>query len=326
MCSASTDEQKQRLTQLIDDPLDECEQIACLRQLRLEDTGPEILEYAVLRLRERMIAVPETGLRLVDLCGTGGDKSGSFNISTTAALVVAGAGYRVAKHGNVSITSKSGSIDLLRALNVPLPETPGDALAQCQQTGITFLFAPYYHPTFKKFASARKILAAEGTRTIFNLLGPLLNPASVKRSLTGVFDPHFVMPLATVLHNTGTEKAIIVHGDGMDEMSLTGTNHVCEINGGKIVCHTWTPDDFGLPACRGEELAGGTPEENAATTQALLDGTLTDARKNMVLLNAGAAIYAASDDPDLTLSHAITLARASLENGKALAILESLRA
>lgn len=326
MCSASTDEQKQRLTQLLDEPLDEREQIACLRQLRLEDTGPEILEYAALRLRERMIAVPETDPCLVDLCGTGGDKSGSFNISTTAALVVAGAGYRVAKHGNVSITSKSGSIDLLRALNIPLPETPGEALAQSRQTGITFLFAPYYHPTFRKFASARKILAAEGTRTIFNLLGPLLNPAGVKRSLTGVFDPCFTLPLATVLRNTGTEKALVVHGDGMDEMSLTGANHVCEINAGKIICHTWNSSDFDLPACAGQELAGGTPAENAATTQALLDGTLTDARKDMVILNAGAAIYAADDDPGLTLRQAITLARASLENGKALAILESLRA
>ena len=326
MCAADITAQKAILTRLLEEELDEQEQISCLRQLALDHLDRTIIEHAVVLLRARMIAVSANDPALIDLCGTGGDKSGSFNISTTASLVVAGAGYRVAKHGNVSITSKSGSIDMLRALGVRLPDTPGTALTQLDQAGIMFLFAPYYHPAFKKFSDARKHLAAEGTRTIFNLLGPLLNPAGVKRAVIGVFDPRFVGPVAEVLHHTGTEKALVFHGDGMDELSLTGNNIVCEINAGKLTSHEWVPENFGLPRCTAADLAGGTAAENAATAKAILQGDLADARKNMVLLNAGAAIYAASNVPDMTLEKAIALARQSLESGQALKVLERLNA
>lgn len=325
MCSASLTGQKQRLIQLLDDDLDENAQIACLRQLTLEEVDRDLLEYAVLELRKRMVSV-KAETSLVDLCGTGGDKSGSFNISTTASLIVAGAGFPVAKHGNVSITSKSGSIDLLRALDIPLPETPAAAMAQLEQAGIMFLFAPFYHPAFKKFAPARKALAAEGTKTLFNLLGPLLNPAGAKRAVIGVFDPRLVMPVAEVLHKTGTEKALVFHGDGMDELSLTGVNHVCEINNGNLTYREYSSDSFDLPSCRHNDLAGGTPEENAQTALAILRGERHDAKTHMVLLNAGVAIYAACDDDTLTLQDGIALARSSHKNGDSLRVLERLRA
>lgn len=322
MSAVNSIERQGLLARLLDEDLDTAEQIICLKQLALEYVDADILAYAVKLFRGRMNRVTAEGSGLVDLCGTGGDKSGSFNISTTAALVVAGAGYRVAKHGNVSITSKSGSIDLLRAMGVPIPETPDAALSQLERAGIMFLFAPYYHPAFKKFAVARKELAGSGTRTIFNLLGPLLNPASVRRSIIGVFSPDFVRPVAEVLLCTGTERALVFHGNGMDELSLTGPNVVCEISDGRIVSHTWVPDYFGLPGCITQDLAGGTPEENAETAQGILEGKVDGARRNMVILNAGAAIYAAGND--MTLNDAIGLARRSLESGDAARVLERL--
>lgn len=321
MCSAHIIGQKRLLTQLLDGNLDEQAQIVSLRQLALENIDSDLIEHAVVNLRARMIPVAANDPGLVDLCGTGGDKSSSFNISTTASLVVAGAGFPVAKHGNVSITSKCGSIDLLRTLGVPLPETPSDALAQLEQAGIMFLFAPYFHPAFNKFAAARKALAVEGTRTIFNLLGPLLNPAGVKRAVIGVFDPRFVTPLADVLRRTGTEKALVFHGNGMDELSLTGPNIVCEIRAGDLISHEWMPRSFGLPVYDRSDLAGGTQDENTKITRNILQGDLRGAKKDTALLNAGAAIYAASDDPGMTVNDAIALARTSLESGRAREIL-----
>lgn len=326
MHSARAQEQIALIDRLLNDRPDHAAQVSCLEQLDIDLIEAPAIIHAVRILRERMVRVDAGKAGLVDIVGTGGDKSGSFNVSTTAAFVVAGAGYPVAKHGNVSITSKSGSIDLLRALGVSIPETPVAALEQLNQAGIMFLFAPYYHPTFKMLAEARRELAGRGKRTVFNLLGPLLNPASVKRAAVGVFDPRFLSPMAEALADGGAEKVLVFHGDGMDELSLTGKNAICEVRDGKMSAHVWEASDFGLAPCISADIAGGTPEENAVMTKEILRGGLTGAKKSMVILNAGAAIYAAEKSLDFSMLDAIARARDSLESGSALRILERLLA
>lgn len=314
------DQQKQVLTHIIehDIPLDE--QIESMRLLSIDTLSVSLIVFAVEKLCQHMHAIDISVDGLVDLVGTGGDGSNTFNISTTASFVAAGAGISLAKHGNVSITSKSGSFDLLKALHVTIPQSSEEVKRQLEDKGLCFLFAPYFHPIFGKFKEARKALAAEGQKTLFNILGPLLNPARVKRLAVGVFSPDLVDIMAHALHQTGAEKALVFCGDGMDELSVSGQNIIAELKNGKITTYTKQPSDFGFEICDTAALKGGTPEENAAITKTILSGADTSAKTDIVILNAAAALYVAHDDLDFT--QAIAIARQSLHSGAALNALE----
>ncbi|MDR1796447.1 MAG: anthranilate phosphoribosyltransferase [Clostridiales Family XIII bacterium] len=254
---------------------------------------------------------------VLEIVGTGGDGSNSFNISTTSALVVSAAGIPVAKHGNRAATSKSGAADVLEALGADITVPPEKSLAMLQEIGMCFLFAQNYHIAMKYVAPVRREL---GIRTIFNILGPLANPAGANRELLGVYEEELVEPMAKVLVGLGVKNAYVVFGqDGLDEISASAPTSVCEVRDGFIRSFVLSPEDFGMPLCDKEELVGGSPEENAAITRAVLSGE-PGARRNAVLLNAAAAIHIGR--PEVTLEEAIGLAAETIDGGKALAQLE----
>jgi len=250
---------------------------------------------------------------VLEIVGTGGDRSFSFNISTTSALVISAAGIPVAKHGNRAATSKSGAADVLEALGVDIAVPPEKSLELLQSINLCFLFAQNYHIAMKYVAPVRKEL---GIRTIFNILGPLVNPAGANRELLGVYEEAMVEPLAQVLCNLGVTDALVVFGqDGLDEISMSAPTSVCEVRKGSFSSYEIAPEDFGLTRCQKEDLVGGTPQENAAITRAILAGE-QGARRDAVLLNSAAAIYIAR--PELTLAQALAVAQETLDNGAAL--------
>jgi anthranilate phosphoribosyltransferase len=255
----------------------------------------------------------------IDTCGTGGDGAGTVNLSTTAALVVAACGVPVAKHGNRGLSSRSGSAEVLQALGVETELAPAE-IGRCLRTvGIGFMMAPKHHGAMRHVAGPRVEL---GTRTIFNLLGPLSNPAGVKRQLLGVFDGRWLEPLAHVLHALGSEKAWVVHGaGGLDELATEGPTEVAELARGRVRRFTVTPADAGLPAHPTAELEGGEPAENAEAMRAVLAGH-AGAYRDAVLLSAAAALVVADAAPDLATG--ATLAAQRLDDGSAAAVLERL--
>ena len=256
---------------------------------------------------------------LVDTCGTGGDGARTFNISTTAALVAAGAGLRVAKHGNRSISSRCGSADVFAALGVRVDLSPERVAACVDEVGIGFLFAPALHPAMRHAMGARREL---GVRTVFNILGPLTNPAGASVQVLGVFDGALTETLAQVLRALGSRAAYVVHGaDGLDELSTTGPNRVSELRNGQVRTFTLDPLDLGLPRSRLEDLRGGDAETNALLTQAVLKGE-RGPRRDVVLLNAGAALVAAGRASDLR--EGLALAAKAIDTGAALGALERL--
>ena len=257
---------------------------------------------------------------LVDTCGTGGDASGTFNISTTVAFVAAGAGLTVAKHGNRAMSSRCGSADVLAQLGVNVEATP-DQVGHClDEAGIGFLFAPALHGAMKHAIGPRKEL---GTRTVFNVLGPLTNPAGAKRQLIGVFAPDLTETMAGVLGALGSERAFVVHGhDGLDELTLTGPSRVTELADGATKTYDVTPEDFGLQRVSVDQLAGGDAAQNAAILTSILDGELGPAA-DVVVMNAAAAIVAGGVSQDL--ASGVKVARDSIEFGKARASLDRLR-
>lgn len=259
---------------------------------------------------------------LVDTCGTGGDHKGTFNISTVSAFVAAGAGIKVAKHGNRSVTSRCGSADLLEGLGVVV-DLPASAVAKSiEEVGIGFLFAPSFHPAMRHAAGPRREL---GFRTIFNLLGPLTNPAGAKAQLMGVFEERWVEPLAHVLGHLGVERALVVHGsDGLDEITLYGPTFAAEQRGGEVSSYQITPESLGLEGLDDPEaVGGGDVETNVAIAKAVLAGE-TGACREIVLANAGAAIYCSGKAE--TLKEGAELAAESIDSGAALRALESLKA
>ena len=254
---------------------------------------------------------------VLEIVGTGGDRSNSFNISTTSALVISAAGVPVAKHGNRAASSKSGAADVLESLGVDISISPERSLALLQNIGLCFLFAQNYHISMKYVAPVRKEL---GIRTIFNILGPLVNPAGANMELLGVYDEKLVEPLAQVLANLGVKSALVVYGqDGLDEISLSAPTTVREVRDGTFRSYTIEPEDFGFRRCKKEELLGGSPEENARITRAILAGELGP-KRDAVVLNSAAALYLAR--PSLGLPGAIRLAGETIDSGKALAQLE----
>ena len=264
--------------------------------LRLKgETAAEIAGCAE-AMRAHVLAVKPKRDDLVDTAGTGGDGAGTFNISTAAALVAAAAGAAVAKHGNRAVSSSSGSADVLEALGFELELPAGRIERSIDELGFGFLFAPSHHPAMRHAAPVRKELAA---RTVFNVLGPLTNPAGARAQVVGVYAPELVETIATVLARLGSRRAFVVHGaGGIDELSPAGPNLVCEVSGGKVKRREIDPRDFGVPRCRPADLRGGSPTENADTIRDIFAGA-KGAKREAVLLNAGGAIAAGGHARDL---------------------------
>jgi anthranilate phosphoribosyltransferase len=259
----------------------------------------------------------EHDMDVLEIVGTGGDKSNSFNISTTSSLVISAAGIPVAKHGNRAASSKSGAADVLEALGVNITVSPEKSRQLLEKIGICFLFAQKYHSSMKYVAPVRKEL---GIRTIFNILGPLTNPAGVNMQLLGVYEEALVEPMARVLSNLGVKNAMVVFGrDGLDEISMSAPTSVCEVRDGEFKSYVIEPEDFGFTKCKKEELVGGSPEENAAITKDILSG-VKGPKADAVILNSAAAIYIAR--PELGMEGAVKKAKEVIESGAALAQLE----
>jgi anthranilate phosphoribosyltransferase len=268
-------------------------------------------------LRARMTPV-EAPPEAMDCCGTGGDARGTFNVSTAVAFVLAGAGIPVAKHGNRALSSRSGSSDVLDALGVKIGSDPALIAREIREAGLGFMMAPLHHGAMKNVAATRQAL---GIRTIFNLLGPLINPARVKRQLVGVFSESWIEPMAEALIGLGSERAWVVHGEGLDELTTTGPSHVVEARGGRIRRFTVTPDEAGLKPASASDLIGGDAETNAAALKSVLAGG-TGAYRDIVLLNAAACFIIAGKAE--TLMDGADLAAKTIDSGSAKAALDKL--
>lgn len=254
----------------------------------------------------------ETGMEVMEIVGTGGDNAGSFNISTTSALVAAAGGVKIAKHGNRAASSQCGTADCLEALGVNIRQSPKKCVELLEKAGMCFFFAQEYHTSMKYVGAIRKEL---GFRTVFNILGPLTNPARPALQLLGVYDEYLIEPLAQVLTELGVRRGMVVYGrDKLDEISLGAPTSVCEIKDGWIKNYTIKPEDFGMERCRREDLRGGTPQENARITLSLLDGE-KGAKRNAVLLNAGAALYIGGKAE--SMKEGVALAGELIDSGKA---------
>lgn len=259
----------------------------------------------------------ESDMELFEIVGTGGDNAHSFNISTTAALVCAAGGMKVAKHGNRAASSKCGTADCLEALGVNIEQSPELCVKLLREVGMCFFFAQKYHTSMKYVGAIRKEL---GFRTVFNILGPLTNPGSPKRQLLGVYDEYLVEPLAQVLINLGLERGMVVYGkDKLDEISMSAPTTICEFKDGWFKTYTVCPEDFGFERCTKQDLEGGTPEENAKITLAILNGEKGH-KRNAVLMNAGAVLYIGGKAK--SMKDGVKLAAEIIDSGKAAKTLE----
>lgn len=285
--------------------------------LRVKGETVDEITGAVSTMRAKMLTV-EAPADAIDIVGTGGDSSGSYNVSTCSAFVAAGAGVPVAKHGNRALSSRSGAADTLAALGVKIDLAP-DQIARCvREAGLGFMFAPAHHSAMRHVGPTRVEL---GTRTIFNLLGPLSNPAGVKKALIGVFSAEWVEPLAHVLNSLGMNAAWVVHGDGLDEMTTAGETRIAALSGGVVRLFTLTPEELGLARANKDQLKGGDAEHNAAALRLVLDGEEGPYR-DIVLLNAGAALAMAGKAADI--AGGMALAAQSIGSGAARAALDKL--
>ena len=269
-------------------------------------------------MREHAIPVRHPGMEVLEIVGTGGDTSHTFNISTTSAFVIAAAGIKVAKHGNRAASSLSGTADCQEALGADINQDPEKALRLLTDVGVCFLFAQKYHTAMKYVGGIRKEL---GIRTVFNILGPLTNPANPEYFLLGVYDEYLVEPIAKVLDKLGVKRAFVVYGqDRLDEISASAPTAVCELRDGYYRSMVITPEQFGLTRGTKDELVGGTAEENAQITRNILNGTIQGTKRNAVLLNAGAAIYVAGKAD--SIDEGIRTAAELIDSGKAEKVLE----
>jgi anthranilate phosphoribosyltransferase len=296
---------------------------ALLTALRMKgETVEELIAFATV-MRERCRRIhPSVAGRLVDTCGTGGDKIKTFNISTTAAFVVAGAGVAIAKHGNRSVTSKSGSADVLERLGLNLNMEPEAVQGTIEQVGVGFMFAPAFHPAMKYAIQPRREI---GIRTLFNILGPLTNPASANAQLLGVYDPKLTAPIAHALKELGCEEAMVVHGlDGLDEISTLGKTAIAWLKEGKVTTVETAPKDFGVKQARIEDIKGTTPDESAEIVFKILNGycAVDDPKTEVVLVNSAAGIVVGGKAENF--SYGMTVARKSIESGAAYKKLKAL--
>ncbi|MBE0447505.1 MAG: anthranilate phosphoribosyltransferase [Actinobacteria bacterium] len=293
---------------------------ALITALRMKgETVDEISGFATV-MREKASRISPKVVELVDTCGTGGDQLHTFNISTTVAFVIAGAGVPVAKHGNRSVSSRSGSADVLEALGVGIDLTP-DQVERCiEEVGIGFMFAPNFHRAMKHAIGPRREI---GIRTVFNILGPLTNPAGATAQVLGVYDPQLTEVMALVLGNIGVKHALVVHGhNGLDEISNTGESIISELKDGKVTTYTLTPEQCGVSRASIEGLRGGTAEDNAAITLDILKGA-GGPKRDVVLMNAAAGLIAASRAT--SFEEGMALAEQAIGNGNALSKLQALR-
>jgi anthranilate phosphoribosyltransferase len=277
------------------------------------ESAEEIASFAGVMRQKSITIDPDIDGELIDMCGTGGSKIKTFNISTISSFVVAGAGFPVAKHGNRSNTSQSGSADLLEALGINLDTNPKAVEKTIEDLGIGFLYAPNLHPAMKHAAKPRRDL---GIRTIFNLLGPLTNPASASRQLLGVYDPDLVDKFPVVLKKLGVNRALVVHGSpGIDEISTAGESYIGELNEGKVTHYRISPGDFGMPQVDPADIGDVPPEDSAKLAIGILKGNVAGPPRDVVLLNAGAGIYTAGGGG--SIEEGLELARKSLDSGQA---------
>jgi anthranilate phosphoribosyltransferase len=283
---------------------------ALLAALRAKgETETEIAGFAQ-GMRDAARTISPDRSPLVDTCGTGGDDYDTINVSTTSALVASGAGVPVAKHGNYSVSSSSGSADVLEVAGVEVDAEPPAVERAIEEDGIGFMLAPVFHPAMKAVIGPRKEL---GMRTVFNVLGPLTNPAGADAQVVGVYDPALVPVLARALAQLDVERALVVHGDGLDEIALHGPTTVAEVEGGEVTEYTLTPADLGLEEAPIEAVSGGTPEENAADLRGILTGEVTGAKRDIILANAGAAIYVSGSTGSIEAG--VERAREAIDSG-----------
>jgi anthranilate phosphoribosyltransferase len=310
--SLTTEEAENAIYKIFTDATD-AQIAAFLTALKMKGETPEEIAGLARGMKKAAnIINPKVQGILVDTCGTGGDSTGTINVSTCAALVTAAAGVPVAKHGNYSITSKSGSADVLRELGVKIDLPPAQVEKTIERVGIGFMLAPVFHPSMKRVAQIRRDL---GFRTVFNILGPLTNPANAKAQVIGVFDSSLLEPMANVLNILGTKRALVVHGDGMDEITNTGETRIVELNNGRLTKYTVTPEKLGIKRASVKEIAGGTPEENARDIVDILKGK-KGAKRDIIVINAGAAMLVSGMAE--TLASGIKMANQSIDNGAAL--------
>jgi len=313
----SEEEMMAAMTEVMDGKVGDTQLAAFLTALYFKNvTVPEIVGAArVMRDKAEKVNAKDS----VDTCGTGGDGADTFNISTTVAFVVAGAGVRVAKHGNRAVSSKSGSADILKYLGVNIDASLPTVERCIEEVGIGFLFAPLMHKAMKHAAAVRKAL---GFRTVFNLLGPLTNPANAHAQVLGVFDSKLVTPLAEVLRKLGSRHALVVNGfDGLDEITLTGKTHIAELKNGKVNNFSFDPKEFGYSLCSVADLKGAEPETNAEIMREILNGS-SGPKTDIVVLNAAAAIYVGGKAD--SIEKGIRVATNSIESGAASKKLEEL--
>jgi anthranilate phosphoribosyltransferase len=293
---------------------------ALLAALRAKgETETEIAGFAK-GMRDAARTITPDRSPLVDTCGTGGDDYDTINVSTTSAIVAAGAGAAVAKHGNYSVSSSSGSADVLESIGVDIEAEPPAVERAIERDGIGFMLAPVFHPAMKAVIGPRRELEM---RTIFNILGPLTNPAGADAQVLGVYDPDLVPVMARALAHMPVEHALVVHGDGMDEIALHGPTTVAEVEGEQVSEYVLEPDDLGLDSAPVSAVAGGTPEENATALRGIVEGDVTDARRDIVLANAGAAVYVAGLAD--SIEGGVTAAREAIESGRASETLDAMR-
>lgn len=284
---------------------------AFLLALRAKGEKPQEIAGFVRGMKQAGNTIkPVTPFRVIDTCGTGGDGLNTINVSTAAAIVTAAAGVPVAKHGNRAATSMSGSSDVLEALGIKVDLTPGQVRKTIEKIGIGFMFAPVFHPAMKRVAGVRKKL---GVRTVFNILGPLTNPAGAKWQVVGVFDKKLCEPIAYALAELGTEHALVVHGDGMDEISNTGETFVAELKDGEVSTYTITPEAMGMLRAKPEDIKGGTPKENARDLLCIFKGQ-KGPKRDLVILNAAAALYVSGIVG--SIRQAIPIAEDAIDSGK----------
>lgn len=282
-----------------------------LTALRMKGETIDEITASAMVMRDKSKKLRHGG-DLMEIVGTGGDKAFTFNISSVASLVIAAAGIPVAKHGNRSMSSKCGSADILEALGVNIQLTPEQSTRVLDEVGICFMFAQLYHSSMKYAAPVRREM---GTRTLFNVLGPLTSPASANLNLIGVYDKRLVQPIAQVLANLGVKRAIVVcGGDGLDEITLTRETIACEVENGTLRPFTIDPKEFGMDYCKPSDLTGGEPEENAKIALNILTGADKGAKRNIVLLNAGVCIHIAKD---VSLAEGIRIAAETIDSGAA---------
>ncbi len=316
--SLGTSEAETLMSAMMLGELSESQIAALLIALRMKGESTEELIGFVRAMRSKMKRL-ELSVDAVDLCGTGGDGWNTFNVSTTASFVVAGAGLKVAKHGNRSISSKSGSADVLQALKIPIDLDSKRVQKNIEEKGLGFLFAPNYHPAMKYVMPARTSLKI---RTVFNLLGPLCNPCQVTRQVVGVFSKEWVVPLAKTLGDLGADHVIVVNGmNGMDELSLSGPSYMAEWYDGQLNVQELNPANLGLELVSEDKFTGGDANQNAQITTDILNGS-EGPKRDMVLLNAAAAIRVGSG---ASWSESLERAACSIDSGSAMSVLENLR-